>query len=159
MGLQTELDHDYHVSAADTSSQTDVDSLTWVETWIDSTTQILKTIEEISLNTNNLLAALQDLQNIENELADNATSFQENQNIQDKLKIVGQQVQQKRNSILATSYWDDLVKEKIESPNEDEIKKLLLLIPQGAPHSRKLKETLKILQKVIKMHDKESYDL
>ena len=130
-----------------------MDSLTWVETWIESTMQILKTIEEISLTTHNLLNVLQDLHNIENEILEhfNEESSNQDKEIQNKLKSVQKRNKSVRDAALQTCHWDELVKLKIESQNEEEIKNLLLLIPPGAPHSRKLKEALKNLPKVKRL--------
>ena len=124
-----------------------MDSLTWVETWIESTMQILNTIEEISLNTGNLLTVLQDLQNIDNEILEFLNESKNHEN-EKKLQSVQKRSHAIRDAALQTCHWDELVKLQIESQNEDEIKKLLLLLPPGAPHSRKLKEALKNLPKV-----------
>ena len=149
--MQTDEITDYgQETVQESSSQTDVDSLTWVETWIESTMQILNTIEEISLTTDNCLDVLQDLQNIENEFCEHLNSNPEDEKVQKKLKSVQEKTTSLRDATLQTCHWDELVKLTIESKNEDEIKTLLTLIPQGAPHSRKLKEALKNLPKVRK---------
>ena len=143
--MQTDEITDYgQETVQESGSQTDVDSLTWVETWIESTMQILNTIEEISLTTDNCLDVLQDLQNIENEFYEHLNSNPEDEKVQKKLKSV----QEKTTSRACRGAA--LVTVTIESKNEDEIKTLLSLIPQGAPHSRKLKEALKNLPKVRK---------
>ena len=141
-------------SVQESGSQTDVDSLTWVETWIESTMQILNTIEEISLTTNNCLNVLQDLQNVQNEFCEYSNNPDQNSEIlQKKLKIVAEKTEKVRDATLQTCHWDELVKSTIESQNESEIQTLLTLIPQGAPHSRKLKEALKNLPKVRKIRE------
>jgi len=149
VGLQTDDINDSDpASVQESGSQTDVDSLTWVETWIESTMQILNTIEEISLTTNNCLNVLQDLQNVQNEFCEYSNNPDQNSEIlQKKLKIVAEKTEKVRDATLQTCHWDELVKSTIESQNESEIQTLLTLIPQGAPHSRKLKEALKNLQK------------
>ena len=114
--------------------------------------QILNTIEEISLNTGNLLTVLQDLQNIDNEILEFLNEAKNHEN-EKKLQSVQKRSQAIRDAALQTCHWDELVQLQIESQNEDEIKKLLLLLPPGAPHSRKLKEALKNLPKV-KNHKK-----
>ena len=149
--MQTDEITDYgQETVQESGSQTDVDSLTWVETWIESTMQILNTIEEISLTTDNCLDVLQDLQNIENEFYEHLNSNPEDEKVKKKLKSVQEKTTSLRDATLQTCHWDELVKLTIESKNEDEIKTLLTLIPQGAPHSRKLKEALKNLPKVRK---------
>ena len=151
--MQTdEINDSDPASVQESGSQTDVDSLTWVETWIESTMQILNTIEEISLTTNNCLNVLQDLQNVQNEFCEYSNNPDQNSEIlQKKLKIVAEKTEKVRDATLQTCHWDELVKSTIESQNESEIQTLLTLIPQGAPHSRKLKEALKNLQKVRKI--------
>ena len=142
VGLQT--DDEY--TGQDLSTQTDPNA--WLNIWIQEISDQLSSIElNMISDSQNLISLLEEMHSIDEELDSNLQRIEQSEHpekeISGKLSNLQSDLYSKRQDLLAGQCWENIVEELIREKDEEKIRKLLEILPKGAPFSKKLKEALK----------------